>query len=257
MAPRHATIRNLHLGKIHMRFLARAVVLATILPAAAVAQDLVIPEAIYPALPKTAAAAEGFVPAGWALESQTSGDLDGDGVPDLVLVLRGKDPKNVVANEGGFGENPLDTNPRILAVAFGRPGGYALGLENRTLIPRRVDPVLEDPLAENGGVAVERGLLVVRLNSFASAGSWGTSTTTYRFRHRSGRFELAGFDRGSVQRNSGETRDVSVNYATGRMKIATGSIEKDAKKVRWKTLPRRPPPTIDRIGDGLEFDPEE
>jgi hypothetical protein len=241
-----------------MRSRAAAALLAasilTVIPA--VAQELAIPEAVYPALPKTAASAEGFVPAGWALESQASGDLNGDGVADLAIVLRGKDPKNVVSNEGGLGENPLDTNPRILTVAFGgAAGGYALALENRTLIPRRTDPVMADPL-EDGGISIERGALKVRLHLFMSAGGWGMSTTTYAFRHRDGRFSLIGFDREEVQRNTGETRSVSVNYATGKMKIETGSIERDAKKARWKTLPRRPPPTIDRIGNGLEFDPK-
>ncbi|HEX8665371.1 MAG TPA: hypothetical protein VF744_15215 [Beijerinckiaceae bacterium] len=241
-----------------MRSRAAAALLAasilSVIPA--VAQELAIPEAVYPALPKTAASAEGFVPPGWALESQASGDLNGDGVPDLAFVLRGKDPKNVVPNESGLGENPLDTNPRILAAAFGATsGGYTLALENRTLIPRRTDPVMADPL-EDGGISIERGALKVRLHLFMSAGGWGMSTATYTFRHRDGRFALIGYDREEVQRNSGETRSVSINYAMGKMKTETGSIEKDAKKVRWKTLPRRPAPTIDSIGDGLEFDPE-
>ena len=89
-----------------------------------------------------------------------------------------------------------------------------------------------------------------------SAGGWGMSTTTYTFRHRDGRFALIGYDHEEVRRNSGETRAVSINYATGKMKIETGTIDTDAKKARWKTLPRRPAPTIEQVGDGLEFDPE-
>jgi hypothetical protein len=49
---------------------------------------------------------------------------------------------------------------------------------------------------------------------------------------------------------------VSVNYLTGKMKIATGNSNSDkAPKVTWKTLPRRSLLTIDEIGDGLEFEP--
>jgi hypothetical protein len=46
------------------------------------------------------------------------------------------------------------------------------------------------------------------------------------------------------------TRAVGVGYATGRTRIATGTLGKDARKVRWKTLPHRPMPTIDRSGTG-------
>lgn len=86
-----------------------------------------------------------------------TGDLDGDGRPDLALVLRQQDPVNVVRNDSGLGENPLDTNPRILAVAFARDaGGYVLALHNPTLIPRHDIPTVEDMLDE-GGVSIQRG----------------------------------------------------------------------------------------------------
>jgi hypothetical protein len=46
-----------------------------------------------------------------------------------------------------------------------------------------------------------------------------------------------------------------VNYSTGKIRIETGSIENDKKKVQAKTLPKKPLLTIERIGDGIEFDP--
>jgi hypothetical protein len=229
--------------------------LSLIFPVRASAQDFEIPEAIYPALPRQAASAKGFVPAGWALESQVSGDLNRDGIADLALVLREQNPQNIVPNDNGLGENPLDANPRILAVAFGRQSaGYTLALENHTLIPRREVPTFDDPLSE-GGVAIERGTLRVTMGFFASAGSWATSTTTYTFRHQNGRFELIGFDRDETQRNTGETSITSINYSTGQAKLTTGSIESDEENVRSKSLPSREPITIEQIGDGIEFEP--
>src|ERR1700712_4507125 len=106
----------------------------------AVAQELTIPPASYPSLPATAATAEGFAPAGWAVESRASGDLNGDGQADLVLVLRGRDPRLVIANSG-MGEDHVDTNPRVLAVLFAQPGGgYRLVAQNHQLIPPMEDP---------------------------------------------------------------------------------------------------------------------
>jgi len=227
------------------------------LAGAALADDPAIPEVSYPEVPRQAPAAEGFVPAGWRIEQQVSGDLDGDGIADLVLVLRDADAKNILSNEDGLGESPFDSNPRILAVAFGgKPGArYTLALQNRTLIPRRVAPTIDDPLAE-GGVSVERGNLRVKLGFFASAGSWRMSSTSYTFCYRDGRFELIGYDDDSTERNSGKTEGISLNYLTGRAKHTTGTIDSDSVKVSWETLPRRPLMTLEAVGDGLEFDPE-
>ena len=77
----------------------------------------------YPELPRQAPAAAGLVPGGWRIEQEVPGDLDGDGIADLVLVLRDADAKNILPNEDGLGESPFDSNPRILAVALGgKPG---------------------------------------------------------------------------------------------------------------------------------------
>ena len=190
----------------------------------------------YPRLPEQATSAQGFVPAGWTLEKNLSGDLNRDGIPDLVLVLRAQDAANIIKHNT-MGANPLDTNPRILAVAFGRktPAGYTLAMQDHTLIPRRTMPNIDDPL-EEGDVMIERGTLRVKLGFFASAGSWTASMTTFTFRHQNGQFELIGYDRYETMRNSGETTDVSINYTTRKVSIAKGSIENDAKKVRWRTL---------------------
>ncbi|HZB61169.1 MAG TPA: hypothetical protein VE423_00730 [Microvirga sp.] len=227
------------------------------LPAAgALAQDPVIPDVTYPSLPKQASSAAGFVPRGWVLEAQASGDLNRDAIPDLALVLRQNDPKNIVKNPG-LGENPFDTNPRILAVAFrnGPAGDFVLQLENRTLIPRRTDPVMADPFED--GLAIDRGNLRVNLNLWLSAGGWDMSGMSHTLQYRNGRLELIGYDRSTTNRRSLDTTDVSVNYLSGKMKISTGNSNSDKPaKAIWKTLPRRAPLTIDEIGNGLEFEPK-
>jgi hypothetical protein len=224
--------------------------------ASALAQDLAIPDVVYPSLPKRAASADGFVPAGWVLEARASGDLNQDGTGDLAFVIRQNDPANILSGIEGLGEDPFDTNPRILAVAFRNApmGDYALQLENHTLIPRRTDPVADDPFDKDDGIVITRGGMQVRLRWFLSAGGWGTFTAAYTFRNRNGRFELIGYDREDLHRGSGETKAVSANYLTRRMKVTTGSIEHDANKVTWKSLPQRPLLTLDQIGDGLAFD---
>ena len=235
-----------------------AVTAATLLSPIAAAQDLTIPEVVYPSLPRQAETAEGFVPSGWVLEVQASGDLNRDGSADLVLVLRQNNPANVIENFEGLGEKPFNTNPRILAIAFrDEPSGkFGLQLENHTLIPRRTEPAADDPFDKEIGIAIVRDGFQVRLNWWMSAGGWESFNTTYTFRHRSGRFELMGYDRNTTHRGSGDTTSLSINYLTHRAKKTTGHISRDAGKVRWQTLPQRQAPTLESIGDGLSFEPK-
>jgi hypothetical protein len=217
--------------------------------------ELHVPDAHYPGLPAQAMNAEGFVPNGWRLESQAAEDLDGDGRPDLVLVLRQQDPANVIRNDDGLGENPLDTNPRILAAAFASDGGgYALALQNHALIPRHDVPTVEDML-EEGGVSVQRGALRVTLHFWANAGSWSMGNTTYTFRWQNGRFELIGYDSDSVMRNSGASESLSINYSTGEVKRSVGNMQDDKETVTWQKLPSSRRWTLDEVGDGSAFDP--
>lgn len=231
---------------------------AILLSPIAAAQDLAIPEVVYPSLPRQAETAEGFVPLGWTLEAQVSGDLNQDENADLILVLRQNNPANVIEDFEGLGEKPFNTNPRILAIAFRDhlAGKFSLHLQNHTLIPRRTEPAADDPFDKESGVAIVRGSFQVRLNWFVSAGGWETFNTTYTFRHRSGRFELIGYDRFTTHRGSGDTASLSINYLTRKVKKTTGQISRDADKVRWQTLPQRPAPTLESIGDGLSFEPK-
>lgn len=234
-----------------MRPYTLAALLST-LPCAAHALDL--PPVQYPTLPAQAATAAGFVPNGWMLESSIEGDLDQDGRADLVLVLRQQDPRNVIEHDG-FGPSPHDSNPRILAVAWSRPTGYVLAVQDHQLIPRPENPVMSDPL-EEGGVSIQRGTLKVALFSFASAGSWSMGTTAFTFRWQDGAFALIGYDQDSVMRNSGKTESLSVNFSTRKVRRVEGSIENDKDSVRWQPLRGTRRWTLQTVGDGWAFDPQ-
>ncbi len=229
-------------------------ILAAFIPALASA-DPEIPDVSYPPIPASSAGAAGFTPAGWKVEATASGDLNGDGLADLALILRQTSARNILANPDGMGENPFNTNPRILVVAFKVAGvAYRLQLANHTLIPRRDDPVRSDFIEEDA-LSIQRGALRITMHDFMSAGGWGMGNRTFIFRYQVGQFQLIGFNNVLTERNTGKVTTTSINYSTGRASIAVGSIESDAETTRTVTLPRRPLLTLDQVDDGMEFDP--
>ncbi len=238
-----------------MRLLLLTPLLLTALTASA--QELRIPPVDYPVLPARATTADGFLPSGWRIEEQLSGDLNGDQRDDLVLVLRQQDPRNIVEHDG-FGISPLDSNPRMLAIAFAGPaGGYTLAAQNHTLITRHEAPNLSDVFEDGPGISIVRGTLRTTLYFFSNAGSWSTGSASFTFRWQDGAFALIGYDNSSLMRNSGHTESLSINYATRRVRYTEGSIDSDEDSVRWETLtsPRRW--TLETVGDGSAFQPLE
>jgi hypothetical protein len=221
--------------------------------AAAIASaDEAIPQVTFPTLPTEAKSAAELVPSGWVVEKEVPGDLNADGVSDVTLLLRMTDPANVIENDG-MGAQRLDTNPRLLVVAFADgSGALSLALADHDLVPRHTNPVMEDPL---GDVVVARGTLQVSLGSWMSAGGWSTSSRTLTFRHQDGCFRLIGYDATEVQRNTGKLSKLSVNYLTSKAQRSWGSIDEDDTNETWESFERGELPCLGEVGDGLDFSP--
>ncbi len=209
-----------------------------------------VPPVVFPTISARAQTKADFVPKGWIIEKEGNGDLNGDGVPDVMFVLHMNDPRNVIKNSG-LGESKIDTNPRMLVIVFAdkATNKYSLALANHTLIPRHTNPVMEDPFDD---AKIIKGTIQVSLGLWMSAGGWGNST----FRYQEGCFKLIGYDSTETQRNTGETSDVSINYLTKKEKIVKGNIENDNKKISWKSIAISSLLCLDAVGNGLDFSPE-
>ena len=204
-----------------------------------------------PTVASYAADANGFVPAGWQIERQATGDLNRDGRPDLALILIDPDPVHFEPRGRDAFEMLSAGNPRILAIAFaGTESGYRLALADALLLPRRRRPNgLSEGfmLFEDGSLAIDRGRLRITFQ-------YTRAHTDFVFRWQDGRFRLIGYDSAGV--SGGCLHAVSANFLARRAKLTAGYVDRDKEQVRWTKLPRRPLLAMADIGEGEALDPE-
>jgi len=179
------------------------------------------------ALPRTANAIEKFLPSGWTVEEQVSGDLNNDSVPDTALKLIEKPAANVDQ------DNPA-SRARVLMILFvNRQGIFERAATAKNLLQctgcgGAFYGVMEAP----ADVAIAKGVLIVKQDH----GSRNVTETTYRFRYNPGvkKFALIGYDMSDRDRVTGETTSESINYLTG-VKVTeifqySKKLDKDVKK---------------------------
>jgi hypothetical protein len=198
-------------------------------------------------LKKTGKSANDFVPPDHVLLNQQTGDLNADGIADLVFVIQGTDTNQMVKDpETGN----IDTNKRILAIYFGDSLGYFhLYFQNADFIHVKSDPFADDPF--NLLEITPKGVLKIGYNYWASMGTWETSTEKYLFRFNKERkkFELIGYAYSWFMRNSFEGEDKSVNFPAGKMSITTNPMQDEKAKPVWKTFTLDPLKTLDEIAE--------
>lgn len=146
-----------------------------------------------------------FLPEGTVVFDQMNGDLNKDGLKDLVLIIKGTNKSNFVKDEY---RGELDRNRRGCIVLFRNKNGYELAAKN-------VDCFSSEN--EDGGVyfppelvvSVEKGKLYVHY-AHGRYGYW-----KYTFRYKNGDFELIGYD---ASDNYGPVinREISINFLSKR-----------------------------------------
>jgi hypothetical protein len=209
----------------------------------------------YPVIAKNAPTVAGFIPVGYKLVKSVTGDLNGDKVPDAAVHIMGTSKQFLNKNEG-LGGDIYDTNPRILVILFrDKPnGGYSLAEQSNTFIIAPYSPVSTEPFQD---MSIRKGVLEISFELWQSAGGWGATNASYKFKFTGGEFSLIGADSMDYQRNSGDSETRSYNFLTNRLRITKGSMSSDKPgKVRWKTLKKQKLKTFETFPIPFEWEIE-
>ena len=146
---------------------------------------------------------EEFIPDGYVLFSGCEGDLNKDGKPDVVLMIKGTEESKWVDHEY---RGRLDRNRRGLIILFKRDGGYELIAENDECFSSE---------NEDGGVYyapeldfyIKNNTLILHY-AHGRYGYW-----KYIFRYQNNDFELIGYF-GSCDRGPVVLYITDVNFST-------------------------------------------
>ena len=197
---------------------------------------VIMADEFIPKLKETAQTSLGLVPANWKMISSVMGDLNKDGLEDLVFVIQNTNLEKIQIDKEFIG-NSTDLNPRVLAIYFWNPklNRFEKQMQKNNLIPLKDAPNIVDPFDSSDGIEVtKKGILKIRFRFFATMGSWATSGHLYKFRYQNNHFSLIGYDRYELRRNTGETIDYSIDFLSKRMSMSESNIERDKpKSVKW------------------------
>lgn len=172
------------------------------------------------------------------------GDLNKDGILDLVLVATPRDPENMMTRSDGYEYN---FNEPVLAIYFGKGDEtYSLFKEYPNTIPGAVD---EFTFVTVESDITEEGVLKFGVEVFYSAGGSETGQNSYLYRFQDDDFYLIGFDSEAYSRYSGEADKVSRNYLTKKQLTTTYNMFDDEGFTdTWTDLPDEP---LERLGSRM------
>lgn len=171
-----------------------------------------------------------FIPKGYVLYEQVSGDLNKDGLADKVLIIKGTDKSKVIQDEY---RGTLDRNRRGIIILLNKKGHYELAVKNYDCFSSE---------NEDGGVyfAPELSVETRKGNLYIHYGHGRYGYWFYTFRLKDSDFELIGFD----ESNGGPviSSETSINFLT-KKKLARVNTNPEAQsgeevfKETWSDIP--------------------
>jgi hypothetical protein len=163
---------------------------------------------------------EDFVPQGWKIEEQVTGDLNGDALPDFVLKL--VEDKPAADKDGDATERQ-----RALVIVLRNGTGRLVraGVAGRLLQCTRCGGAFYGVVESPANIKIQKGAIVVNQDH----GSRDISNMTYRFRYdpETQKFALIGFDFSDSDRLTGGVVSESTNYLTGTRVVTRSKGKRD------------------------------
>ena len=192
-------------------------------------------------LQKLGRGVDDLVPKGWVY-TEATGDLNKDGIADLVVVATPDFKENTKTRDDGFVYN---FNQPLLAVYFGTAEGkLQLWRQYDQVVPARPDEYVS---IDASLTITEKGVLRIALETFASMGGWGSENCNFSYRYQDGDFYLIGKESRNMSRNTGEMETTSENYLTWRRQVVKENVFDDdkPKTEKWTKLPKKP---LEKLG---------
>jgi len=186
-----------------------------------------------------------FIPKGYVLFEKITGDLNKDGLPDCVLIIKATDPAKLVKDEY---RGELDRNRRGIVILFNKNNGYELAEKNYDCFSSE---------NEDGGVyfAPELSATISKGNLYLSYGHGRYGDWSYTFRFNNTGFELIGYD---ASHNNGPVinRQTSINFLTGKKqeKVNTNENADSGEEVFKETRTGIPVKALIKLADIKDFE---
>jgi len=159
---------------------------------------------------------------GW---NEIKGDLNNDGLEDIVLIIKGTDKSKIIKDEN---RGELDRNRRGILVLLNKGNSYVLASKNYNCFSSE---------NEDGGVyfAPELEVEIKKGNLYINYGHGRYGNWSYTFRYKNGNFELIGYDSYSSCGPVPQFQ-VSINFLT-KKKLTMDNLNKndeDDSNVKYK-----------------------
>jgi len=183
-------------------------------------------------IPAEGSSPKDFVPRGWKIEEQSTGDLNGDALPDFVLKM--VEDKPAADKDGDATERQ---RALVIILRNGKGNLIRSGVADRLLQCTRCGGAFYGVVESPANLKIQNGVVVVNQDH----GSRDVSNTTYRFRYdpESQKFVLIGFDFSDSDRVTGGVVSESTNYLTGTRVVSRSKGKRDVNTksvIPWKKI---------------------
>jgi len=174
------------------------------------------------------------IPTGWKILSKASGDLNEDGIEDLVFAIQSP-VKEKLANNDGTENDTLHVSPRILGIYFGkRNGKFKKVLQSNEFIINRNTPTMEEPF--KGLQILPNGELQIDFYIWPCRECTTWSSHAYIFKFQNSAFELVEYKESTINRVSGDEMDYSIDFLNKTLKTVTETRNEDDMPEYEETL---------------------